>query len=153
MCKKQMLSYGSLSTLHIMRSVRILIFTDVDFWCLLFILTETQLKEKMHKWLSPPDPSKNQNIARKSHHKGTASWFFQGSIFEEWKQSSSLLWIHGKRTSLFFSATQHSTNSSVHSGVWQERPVVCYFLLMPSRNNLDYRSALGSSKTLRHDAK
>ena len=66
----------------------------------LFIRTESQLEEKLQKWLSPPDPSTNHNIARKAHHKGTASWFFQGSIFEQWKSSLSLLWIHGKRAVL-----------------------------------------------------
>ena len=65
----------------------------------LFILTEDLLREKSKQWLSPPDPSTNHIIARKAHHKGTASWFFQGSIFEQWKSSPSLLWIHGKRTS------------------------------------------------------
>ena len=58
------------------------------------------LREKMQRWLSPPDPSKNQYIARKAHHKGTASWFLQGDIFKQWKLSPSLLWIHGKRTSM-----------------------------------------------------
>jgi hypothetical protein len=65
----------------------------------LFILTENLLREKSKQWLSPPDPSTNHIIARKVHHKGTASWFFQGGIFEQWKGSPSLLWIHGKRTS------------------------------------------------------
>jgi hypothetical protein len=57
-------------------------------------MTENE-REKMQKWLSPPDPSINHNIARKAHHKGTASWFFQGGIFKQWK-SSPLLWVHGK---------------------------------------------------------
>ena len=57
----------------------------------------TELQEKLQKWLSPPDPSLNHNIARKAHHKGTATWFFQGGIFKQCK-SSPLLWIHGKRT-------------------------------------------------------
>ena len=61
-------------------------------------------REKFQNWLSPPDPSINHNIARKAHHKGTTSWFFQGSIFKQWK-SSPLLWIHGKRTYLFLSTT------------------------------------------------
>ena len=64
-------------------------------------------REKLQSWLSPPDPSTNHNIARKAHHKGTTSWFFQGSIFKQWK-SSPLLWIHGKRTSLFLSTTPHT---------------------------------------------
>ena len=55
------------------------------------------LRESIHKWLSPPDPSSNHNIACSTHHKKTATWFFQGSIFQEWKSTGSLLWIHGKR--------------------------------------------------------
>ncbi|KAF8504920.1 hypothetical protein F5888DRAFT_813389 [Russula emetica] len=57
---------------------------------------QSQLREKLKNWLSPPNSSTNHNIARKAHHKGTTSWFFQGGIFKEWKRSSSLLWIHGK---------------------------------------------------------
>ena len=60
------------------------------------------MREKSKKWLSPPDSSTNHNIARKAHHKGTASWFFQSRIYEEWKSSPSFLWIHGKRTLLSF---------------------------------------------------
>jgi hypothetical protein len=96
----------------------------------LFLLTESQLREKLQKWLSPPNPSTNHNIARKAHHKGTASWFFQGSIFEQWKSSPSLLWIHGKRTFLFLSTTPLPTDSGLCSGLRQKCPVVCYFLLL-----------------------
>jgi hypothetical protein len=84
----------------------------------------SDLQEKLQKWLSPPDPSTNHNIARKAHHNGTASWFFQGSIFKQWK-SSSLLWIHGKRTSILLS-TPHPTDSHTISGLRQKRPVVCF---------------------------
>jgi branched-subunit amino acid aminotransferase/4-amino-4-deoxychorismate lyase len=62
------------------------------------IISETQLRESIHRWLSPPDPSTNHNIACDTHHKKTANWFFQGSIFREWKAKGSFLWIHGKRT-------------------------------------------------------
>ncbi|KAI0301669.1 hypothetical protein B0F90DRAFT_1950194, partial [Multifurca ochricompacta] len=55
-----------------------------------------QLRQDLRRWLSPPDPSINHNIACGAHHSGTASWFFQGSIFSDWKSSGSLLWIHGK---------------------------------------------------------
>jgi len=60
---------------------------------------ENQLRESIHKWLSPPDPSTNHNIACATHLKRTAAWFFQGTIFREWKNQSGapLLWIHGKR--------------------------------------------------------
>ena len=68
-------------------------------------------REKLKIWLSPPDPSTNHNIARKIHHKGTTSWFFQGSIFKQWK-SSPLLWVHGKRTSLS-TTTPHTPLSPI----------------------------------------
>ena len=63
------------------------------------ILSGIQLRETIHKWLSPPDPSTNHNIACGTHHKKTATWFFEGSIFQDWKSTGSLLWIHGKRLS------------------------------------------------------
>ncbi|KAH9173964.1 hypothetical protein EDB89DRAFT_645509 [Lactarius sanguifluus] len=58
----------------------------------------SRIRTKHRKWLSPPDPSTNQNLACTTQHEGTATWFFQGSIFTEWKSKSttSLLWIHGK---------------------------------------------------------
>src|SRR5882757_7108648 len=61
------------------------------------ILTGNQLQQDLRRWLSPPDPSTNHNIACSAHHEGTATWFFQGNIFNEWRSSGSLLWIHGKR--------------------------------------------------------
>ena len=63
----------------------------------LHILSGNQLRERIHKWLSPPDPSTNHNIACGTYHKKAASWFFQGSIFQEWKSTGSLFWVHGKR--------------------------------------------------------
>ena len=70
-------------------------FNAVDFRGL-FIPTENLLREKSKNWLSSPDPSTNHNIARKAHHRGTTSWFFQSRIYEQWK-SSTFMWIHGKR--------------------------------------------------------
>ena len=105
-------------------------FTAVAPWTMgSFILTEDQLLEKLQSWLSPPDPSTNHNIARKAHHKGTASWFFQGSIFKQWKSSPSLLWIHGKRT-FFFSPlldtplTPIFVAGSGKSVLWSVFPVI-----------------------------
>ncbi|KAI0268981.1 ankyrin repeat-containing domain protein [Russula aff. rugulosa BPL654] len=54
------------------------------------------MREDLHRWLSPPDSSTNHNIACNAHHEGTATWFFKGSMFEEWRSTPSLLWIHGK---------------------------------------------------------
>ena len=98
----------------------------------LFILTENLLREKSKNWLSPPDPSTNHNIARKAHHKGTASWFFQSRIYEQWKSSPSFIWIHGKRTVLFLFAPSKPPDSYLCSWLRKKRPVVCHFpLLMP----------------------
>jgi len=58
------------------------------------------LRDNLLRWLSPSDPSTNHNIASKAHHHGTAQWFFQGHIFNEWKSAGSFLWVHGKRVFL-----------------------------------------------------
>ena len=70
------------------------------------IFTGNQLRQNLRRWLSPQDPSTNHNIACNAHHKGTATWFFEGRTYKEWKStgSESLLWIHGKRASLSHSA-------------------------------------------------
>jgi hypothetical protein len=65
----------------------------------LHVPSGNQLQESTHKWLSPPDPSTNHNIACSTHHMKTATWFFEGSTYQEWKSTGSLLWIHGKRLS------------------------------------------------------
>ena len=56
-----------------------------------------QLRREVQHWLSPPDPSTNQNFVQKARHTGTAEWFFESSALTEWKAKGSLLWIHGKR--------------------------------------------------------
>jgi hypothetical protein len=61
------------------------------------LFTGNLLRDNFLRWLSPSDPSINHNIATKAHHDGTAQWFFQGSIFNNWKSAGSFLWIHGKR--------------------------------------------------------
>jgi hypothetical protein len=62
-------------------------------------LAGDKLERNVRKWLSPPDPWKNHNIACELHREGTAAWFLQGDTFSQWKAStpSSHLWIHGKR--------------------------------------------------------
>ncbi|KAI9438060.1 hypothetical protein H4582DRAFT_232779 [Lactarius indigo] len=75
-----------------------------------------QLTQLLRAWLSPADPSTNHNIARKAQHKGTAVWFFQDSIFFEWKSTGSLLWIHGK---------PGSGKSVICSSVIQDIMAVC----------------------------
>ncbi|KAF8492403.1 hypothetical protein F5888DRAFT_1806836 [Russula emetica] len=59
-------------------------------------VNRNQLRDSLLRWLSPPNPSINHNIACKAHHNGTTQWFFQGSIFNQWKSTGSFLWVHGK---------------------------------------------------------
>ena len=73
--------------------------TNADYLVSL-ILSGNQLRKSTHKWLSPPDPSTNHNIACGTHHKKYATWFFQSGAYQEWKATGSLLWIHGKRLSV-----------------------------------------------------
>ncbi len=45
----------------------------------------------------------SRTIERWEHHyenrgKKMAFWFFQGSIYQEWKSTGSLLWVDGKRS-------------------------------------------------------
>jgi hypothetical protein len=65
-----------------------------------------QIEQDVRKWFSPPDPSVNYNTACEAYQKGTAAWFFQGSIFKEWELIDSLLWVHGKRAYLLSFTTQ-----------------------------------------------
>ena len=58
------------------------------------------MRDKLRSWLSPPDPSVNHNTACKTQHGGTATWFIQGSTFQDWKKNGSLLWVRGNRTLL-----------------------------------------------------
>jgi len=65
------------------------------------------LRDNLLRWLSPSDPSTNHNIASKTHHHGTAQWFFRGAIFNEWKSAGSFLWVHGKRMFLLVLNSQY----------------------------------------------
>ncbi|KAF8482388.1 hypothetical protein DFH94DRAFT_690590 [Russula ochroleuca] len=62
---------------------------------LMMAMRNLETQEKLRLWLSRPDPSVNHNTACKTQHGGTATWFTQGSIFQDWKKNGSLLWIRG----------------------------------------------------------
>jgi hypothetical protein len=66
------------------------------------MVMRNQYKDKLRKWLTPPDHQTNHKAACSSQHSGTGSWFIQGKTFRTWKKGdgASLL-ICGKRT--FFS--------------------------------------------------
>ena|SRR6266702_4330178 len=91
------------------------------------LLTGNQLRESLRRWVTPPDPSTNHNIACDIHHGGTAEWFFRYSIFGEWKSTGSLLWIYGKRMLFPLFPDRLLTGliaGRVHSRLWQEHPLV-----------------------------
>ena len=101
------------------------------------ILSGKQLRESVHKWLSPPDPSTNHDIACDTDHKKTASWFFQGSIFPEWESSGSLLWIHRKRSPRPLSDLAPSNIILFCSWLRQKHSLVCGFLSALVRDDID----------------
>jgi len=80
--------------------------------------TGKQMRRDLHTWLSPPDSSTNHNISRNAHHEGTATWFFQGGIYKEWRSSPSLLWVHGKRTFRFTPYSVTPLRLVSLSGLW-----------------------------------
>jgi hypothetical protein len=67
-------------------------------------LIGNQLRQDLTNWLKPPDPYINYNTASDARHEGTGVWFIESTTFQDWKESGSLLWIHGKRT---FSSPLH----------------------------------------------
>ena len=87
------------------------------------MFTGNQMRQDIENWLSPADPFINFNTANEAHYGDTAEWFTQGSIFKNWKESGSILWIHGKRISSSL-AVQPSllTGLHVHSGIWEICP-------------------------------
>jgi len=55
-----------------------------------------QRREKIERWLSPPDPSTNYNKALQQRQEGTGLWFLQSDTFAKWKtQQNSFLWLYG----------------------------------------------------------
>lgn len=55
-----------------------------------------QRREKLERWLSPPDPSTNYNKALQQRQEGSGLWFLQTDAFVSWKnRRNSILWLHG----------------------------------------------------------
>ncbi|KAF8463549.1 hypothetical protein DFH94DRAFT_699530 [Russula ochroleuca] len=92
------------------------------------MLIGNQLRKDLTDWLSPPDPFIDFNTADHARHEGTAEWFTQSSVFRNWKESSSFLWIHGKHL-------------YIHSGLWE----ICSHLCdHPGYQERDARALLSS---------
>jgi len=99
------------------------------------IFTGKRLRDSLLRWLSPPDPSINHNIAAKAHHYGTSRWFFQESIFKQWNTVGSLLWVHGKRAFLYFTSLQFLMISCFRSWIREECSLVCFSSTDPALSN------------------
>ena len=113
------------------------------------LLTVSQLRDSLRKWLTPPDPLTNHNIATDIHQGGTAAWFSQGGTFAEWKSSGSLLWIYGKRTLFSLFPDRPLTTVCVLSWLRQEHPLVHHRSAFPhAAMTLLYSLVLQSSKRL-----
>ncbi|KDR66348.1 hypothetical protein GALMADRAFT_1157619 [Galerina marginata CBS 339.88] len=60
------------------------------------VIKDDNLEEKIRKWLSPPDSSKNRNEADEKRQVDTCSWFLEGWRFREWEANPGFLWVRGK---------------------------------------------------------
>ncbi|KAH9971122.1 hypothetical protein BGW80DRAFT_1446609, partial [Lactifluus volemus] len=84
------------------------------------VVTGDRMRQDLQRWLSPPDPSINHNIACDACHDRTATWFIQGDTFTEWKSSGSLLWVCGKPgagKTILCSTIIENINSMLKSGL------------------------------------
>src|SRR4051794_27305374 len=55
-----------------------------------------QRREKIERWLEPPNPSTNYNNALQQRQEGSGLWFLQSDAYAEWKKRrNSFLWLHG----------------------------------------------------------
>jgi hypothetical protein len=89
-------------------------------------LIEEQVRDQVFLWLSPSDPSHNYKIARDARRNGTAQWFIQGSIYDQWKSSGSFLWLRGKRELfLVFSMRRPPTIPDFYSRFREKCALVC----------------------------
>jgi hypothetical protein len=62
-----------------------------------FIIAD-ELQQKIHRWLSAPDPSSNHNDACRKRQATTGEWFINGEEFKLWKSGlNSFIWLHGIR--------------------------------------------------------
>lgn len=55
-----------------------------------------QRREKIDRWLLPPDPSINYNKALEQRYEGSGLWFLESDAFAKWKtRRNSFLWLFG----------------------------------------------------------
>ena len=108
------------------------------------------MRADVREWLSPPDPSINYDTALEAHQEGTATWFTDGNTFADWKQSGSLLWIHGKRMILytycaFVYVNEPPVSKRALGKVSSGTPLHYHPILSGGTHVIRYRPALPSS--------
>jgi hypothetical protein len=110
-----------------------------------------KLQRRLRCWLSTADPSTNHNVARKAHHRGTATWFTECETFKEWKTTGSILWIHGKRELFLHRGVLLvlMVFPGGFSGIGKERALVCVTAFVVDVVVLTLQLAQRSSKTSR----
>ncbi|KAF9473218.1 hypothetical protein BDN70DRAFT_789887, partial [Pholiota conissans] len=59
------------------------------------IIKDDQLADKIWKWLSAPDSSKNYNEAREKYQADTCAWFLNGERFHHFLERPDFIWIKG----------------------------------------------------------
>jgi hypothetical protein len=105
------------------------------------------VRESLRKWVTPPDPSTNHNIACSIQHGGTAQWFFRSGKFRGWKSTGSLLWIYGKRKLSLFVLDPLLVSIRILSRVRKEHYLVSRHLALCATTDLCRVTAPLSFKT------
>jgi hypothetical protein len=84
----------------------------------------------LQRWLSPSEPLMNYNLGINAYHEGTATWFMEGGIFQEWHTTGSLLWIHGKRMLFHHNVNLSLIASAVHSRFGEDHSLVRHLYVL-----------------------
>ncbi|RDW91705.1 hypothetical protein BP5796_02870 [Coleophoma crateriformis] len=62
-------------------------------FCIIYVSED----DKIYKWLKPPDPSSNFQVAIDLHQDGTGEWLVCSDQFLRWKiTENSIVWLYGK---------------------------------------------------------
>jgi hypothetical protein len=81
----------------------------------LTFLVSDDHRQEVHTWLKSPDQCSNHDAARKKRQAETGNWFLEGDQFVNWKRApSSVLWLHGIRSSSYQPALYLFGTNQVH---------------------------------------
>lgn len=110
--------------------------------CRAYRSTGENFLRQLKEWLFPPEPSTNYELGLHAYHQGTATWFIEDKIFQEWDSTGSLLWIHGKRTVFHHNVYLSLINSAIHSRFWEDHSLVRHFHILSLHGSLHSRPVL-----------